>query len=337
MAVVQMHSVGELLYNFNNTVLIDSHWWVGNIYYSALRWATPFFIMLSGSIMLDPARPDSPGVFLRKRFNRVVPPFVFWSVIYLLYQYRGNFWEGNLPTWREVASKIIFEDVYYHLWFIPMIIGMYLLTPTFQIFIRNAKRIDIEYFLVFSFSVTALQHFIQNLLVVKYIGWLGYIGFYVLGYYLSKYPLRWKNTLYVLAILMIPVSAIGTWLLSRQAGAYDNKIFVYFSPNVIILTMAWFSFLCQTDWTKFALRFPRINRLMQWIAPYSFGIYFVHVLLIDSLKNGYLGPRTYYGQFFSIPVPFGLGAFLTAVVAAIWSCGVIYGLSQIPGMKRWIM
>ena len=337
LAVVQLHSVGETVFNFDPNLPFDERWWVGNLYYSALRWATPFFIMLSGSVMLTPGRSEPAGVFLRKRMSRILPPFALWSVVYLFYQYRGNIWDNNLPTWREVFNKVVFEDVYYHLWFIPMIIGMYLLTPTFQIFIRHAKRSDVEYFLVFSFLVTGLQHFIQNLLVVKYIGWMGYIGYYVLGYYLSQYTLRWEKWLYALAIVMLPLTAIGTWILTRQAGAYNNLVFVYFSPNVVIVSMALFYFLCKVDWQTFAARFPRINKVLLWLAPLSFGIYFVHVLIIDALKNGYLGPRTSYELFFGLPVPPVIGAFLVAIVVAVYASGLIFLLSKVPRLNRWIM
>lgn len=337
MAVVQMHAVGEAVFNFNPDAPFDERWWAGNLYYSALRWATPFFIMLSGSVMLTPGRVEPTGDFLRKRMNRILPPFVFWSVLYLLYQYRGNIWDDNLPTWREVFNKVVFEDVYYHLWFIPMIIGLYLLTPIFQIFIRHAKRFDIEYFLVFSFLVTGLQHFIQNLLVVKYIGWLGYIGFYVLGYYLSQYTIRWSKWLYALAILSIPFTAVVTWLLTKQAGAYNNLVFVYFSPNVVIMSAALFYYLCQKDWAAFAVRYPWLNGFMQWLAPLSFGIYFVHVMIIDALKNGYLGPNTAYYVFFGWPVPPMIGALLSAIVAAAYSMVLIFLLSKVPRLNRWIM
>ena len=337
LAVVQMHAVGEAVFNFDPNISYDERWWVGNVYYSALRWATPIFIMLSGSVMLTPGRVESTAGFLRKRMNRILPPFAFWSVLYLLYQYRGNIWDDNLPPWREVFNKVVFEDVYYHLWFIPMIIGLYLLTPIFQIFIRHAKRFDIEYFLVFSFLVTGLQHFIQNLLVVKYIGWLGYIGYYVLGYYLSQYTLRWSKWLYALAIISVPFTAVVTWMLTKQAGAYNNLVFVYFSPNVVIMSAALFYSLCQKDWAAFAVRFPWLNAFMQWLAPLSFGIYFVHVMIIDALKNGYFGPNTTYYLFFGVHIPPIIGALLSAVVAAAYSMVLIFLLSKVPRLNRWIM
>lgn len=338
LAVVQIHSVGDLLFTFDAVEAFEGRWWVGNLYCSFLRWATPFFILLSGSVMLPPSRKESPGKFLRKRMWRVLPPFALWSAVYLLYQYRGSFSDGNWPTWSEIGHKVFFEDVYYHLWFLPMIIGLYFLTPTFKVFVNKAKRSDIEYFLLFSFSVTALQHFLPNLFIVKYIGWLGYIGFYVLGYYLSRYTLPWKKYLYAAALLMPVLTFAATWMLSRQTGTYNDKFYIYFSPNVVIMTAAFFLFLREADWAAFAVRFPRLNKLILWFAPFSFGVYFIHVLLLDIFKNAYIGHVQITSEvFFNQPVAPYIGAFLQAVVVATCSVLIIALLNKIPVLRRWLM
>lgn len=337
-AVVQMHSVGELLFSFQPEASWEIRWWTGNIFYSALRWATPFFIMLSGSFMLAPSRDEPTGEFLKKRIGRVLIPFAFWSVVYLLYDNRGRIYDGNLPGWRVIRDKILFEDVYYHLWFIPMIVSLYLLTPVFRVWIKQAHRSDIEYFLGLSFCVTALQHLIPNLFVVKYVGWLGYIGFYVLGYYLCTYPVRRKSLIYALAIFMPALTAIGTWWLTAKAGAYDNKFYVYFSPNVVIMTFALFLFLRDYDWSGFADRHPRVNHWVNQFADLSFGVYFLHVLVLDVMKNGYEGQfRITYDTLFSATLNPLYGTVIQALIAIAISVGLIYLLSKIPFIKKWLM
>jgi len=337
-AVVQMHSVGELLFSFQPEASWDIRWWTGNIYYSALRWATPFFIMLSGTFMLNPTQEEPAGEFLKKRISRVLIPFSFWAIVYLLYENRGRIYDGNLPGWRAIRDKILFEDVYYHLWFIAMIVGLYLLTPTFRIWVKHAHRKDVEYFLGLSFSITALQHFFPNLFIVKYIGWLGYIGFYVLGYYISTYPIRWKPVIYTAAIFMPVLTAFGTWWLTSKAGAYDNKLYVYFSPNVVLMTFALFLFLKDYDWSGFSDRHPRINRIINRFAEISFGVYFLHVLVLDVMKNGYVGNiRNTYDVLFNQPVHPMYGTFLQAFLAVTISSGLILLLSKVPVLKKLLM
>lgn len=337
-AVVQMHSVGGFLYEFNPADPNNINFLTADAYYSCLRWGTPFFIMLSGMLLLNPSRPESTATFLRKRLSRVLIPFSFWGFIYLMYEYRGNFYYGHPLPWTEIGKKILFQDIYFHLWFIPMITGLYLLTPTFRIFIKNAQRRDIEYFLVLSFSITALQHFIQDLFVVKYIGWLGYIGFYVMGYYIGTYSIPWKKIAYTLALLMPVPTAIGTWWLTRQAGTYDNQIFVYFSPNVFIMAFALFLFLKEFDWPAFSVRYPRFNRAINHLAELSYGVYFIHVIILDVLKNGYIaGLHVTSVSFFNLPVHPAFGAFIQAILVVLLSLGMISLLRRVPVINKWLM
>ncbi len=339
LAVILIHSTGTYLHQFDPSAHLDIRWWTANVYCSLVRWATPFFILISGSVFLNPARTESPAQFLRKRVRRVFLPFAFWALVYLIYQYRGSFGGGEFPSAANLFEQIIFGEIYYHLWFIPMIMGMYLLTPTFRIFIQNARRSDIEYFLVLGFSITAIQHLLPGFFVVEYIGWLGYIGFYVLGYYLSAYslPQPWKKNLYGLALLMPVVTALGTWWLSLRAGKYDEKLFIYFSPNVVLMTMALFTWLKEFDWAAFAARHPRLDAAAHRFAALSFGIYFIHVLVLDILKNGYLGWHITSEVFFNQPVNPFLGALLQWALVALLSVGCIYLLSKIKGASKWLM
>jgi surface polysaccharide O-acyltransferase-like enzyme len=339
-AVVQMHSVGGYLYSFDPTANPDIQFITADIIYGHLRWATPFFILISGALLLNPSKQETISVFLKKRLHRVLIPFAFWGSIYLLYLYRGNIYFGTKPEWADVLNTIFYEDIYFHLWFIPMITGLYLLTPIFRIFIKNARRVDIEYFLVLSFTITAFQHFLPGIIFVKYIGWMGYIGFYVLGYYLSTFPIKlsWKKVIYPLALTMPLLGAYITWWLTVRAGEYDARVYVYSSPNVVIMIFALFLFLKDFDWATFATRYPRIHRLFNRLAELSYGIYFIHVLLIDVLKNGYIfGIKVTPHYFFNMYIHPAIGAPLVALTVIALSFFVISQLSKVVFMKKWLM
>ncbi|MBK8966094.1 MAG: acyltransferase [Saprospiraceae bacterium] len=339
-AVVQMHSVGGYLYTFDPTADPDVRFLTADIIYGHLRWATPFFILISGALLLNPSKQESISVFLKKRLRRVLIPFAFWGTIYLLYLYRGNMYYGTWPELKDVLNTIFYNDIYFHLWFIPMITGLYLLTPIFRIFIQNAKRSDIEYFLVLSFTITALQHFLPGIIFVKYIGWMGYIGFYVLGYYLSAFPIKrsWKKVIYPLALAMPLTGAFLTWWLTVQAGEYDARVFVYSSPNVVIMIFALFLFLKDFDWGTFATRYPRVHRAFNRLADLSYGVYFIHVLILDVIKNGYIfGIKVIPHYFFNIEIHPAIGAPLVGIVGILLSVLLISLLSRVVFMKKWLM
>jgi surface polysaccharide O-acyltransferase-like enzyme len=341
LAVILLHSSGELLYHFDAQKPFNTDFVTGVSYYSFLRWATPFFILISGTLMLNPKKFGENTVdFLKKRIKRILTPFAFWAIVYFIYENRYYFLEGKIPHKQLIINRIFFEDAYYHLWFIPMIVGMYFITPFLRVFLKSAKKSDIEYFLGLSFITSGIQNFYPTFFIVKYMGWFSYMGFYVLGHYLSTYPppQKTRKILYILGFTAILANGAATLLVSNWDHAYYNRFFIYICPSVGILTAAFFTYLHHINWENKASKFPNINALLLKINELSFGIYFIHVLILDLLKNGYLfqvkiGTNTFLDA--SIPPYFGV--LLTAASVFIISFGTISILKRIPYLQKVLM
>lgn len=339
-AVVQMHAIGGYLYWYNPDTPNDIKFITADIYYGHLRWATPFFIMLSGALLLRPGKEQALWPFLKKRLQRVLIPFAFWGTIYFLYLYRGDFYYGPLPTWGQMAETVLYKDIYFHLWFIPMIAGLYLVTPVLQVFTRHATRQQVAYFLALIFFFNACHLFVPGIFIVKHFSWFGYIGYYLLGYYIAAFPIaaKWKRVLYPIALAMPLLSAFVTWWMTVKTGAYHEKAFVYASPNILLMTGALFLFLRDFDWDAFANRYPRIHQAAMYVAGVSYGVYFVHPILLDVLKNGYFfGAHINPHTFFNYPVHIAFGGILTAIVAIVLSVGTITLLGKSATLKKWLM
>lgn len=338
LAMILLHSAGDLLYTFDEKNWADSYWWTGNLYDSAVRWCVPVFVMLSGSLLLSPTKEESIGDFLSKRMLRVAIPFLFWSAVYLAYDFRGFIRDHKMPWWPDVWHQFLFKDVYFHLWFIPMILGLYFLTPTFRVFLKAAKRVDIEYFLVFWFYVSVLQVNFSQFFLVKYIGWLAYIGYFMLGYYIKNYTIKSKYLLYGAAWVSLIVTIFGTWFLSLYYHGFNHEtaiFYLYLSPNVIFMGAALFMYWKDYDWASFAIRFPNIDRFVHWFSGLSFGVYLVHALILDVFKNGYLfGITLSSSRFFNIEghpywcVP------LFVIVTTGLSLALIWLMTRVPGLKK---
>lgn len=341
LAVITLHSSGESLLHFDAKNPFDINYVTGVFFYSFLRWATPFFILISGTLMLNAKKRDEDTLpFLKKRVSRILIPFVFWALIYYSYENRGAFLSGYLPSYVPFITRFFFEEVYYHLWFIQMILGLYILTPFLRVFLKSAKKSDIEYFLAVCFIASAVQNFYPTFFVIKYIGWFSFIGYYLLGHYLSTYPIpvRFRKWLYIGGILSVIGHIVGTLVVSNWQHAYYDHFFMYVSPTVIILTVALFTFLQNIDWQGFANKFPNINKVMLKINELSFGIYFIHVLILDLLKNGYVfNIKINYTSFLDIPVSPPIGVLATAFFVAFFSFLAIWGLQKWAFLRRFLM
>src|ERR1700761_6847314 len=80
-AVVCGHCCDMIL--FRPGAELTYNWWVCNIYDALTRWAVPAYIMLSGALLLDPARHEAPHEFYRKRLWRIGIPMAFFSVFFM--------------------------------------------------------------------------------------------------------------------------------------------------------------------------------------------------------------------------------------------------------------
>ena len=82
--VIVLHASTETVTVFNQMSPEGvTLWWTTNIYDSLARPAVPLFIMLSGMLLLQPAKlNESLGVFFKKRLNRIALPSCFWGSAY---------------------------------------------------------------------------------------------------------------------------------------------------------------------------------------------------------------------------------------------------------------
>ena len=337
LAVILLHCAGDLLYKFDLNNMNLSHWWTGNVYDSSVRWCVPMFVLLSGALLLRPAKEESIPDFLKKRMMRVFIPYLFWACVYVLYTNRGYLEKGQIPYFPDIFHKIFFEDVYYHLWFIPMILGLYFFTPIFRVFVRHATRYEIEYFLIFWFYVSTLQIYFPHFFVIKFIGWLAYIGYLVLGDYLHTFEISEKNTtlIYRVGWLSLAMTIWGTWQASAYFGVFADQFYQYLSPNVIFMAVAIFLAFKNYDWESFNARNVRFHRFIKWFSSISFGVYLVHVLLIDVFKNKYLfGIQNTAEHFFNTDIHPAAGVLLFTFLITIVSTLIIYVLNKIPYLKE---
>src|SRR5690554_5861581 len=121
--VVGVHVVSKII----NTGHVDEwEWQFANAIDSAIRWCVPVFFMLSGALLLTLKREDPIGEFLKRRLTKVIIPLIFWSGVYIAYK---MFEQGESFTVGQMFEIFFTDDVYYHLWFLYVIIGLYIMAP----------------------------------------------------------------------------------------------------------------------------------------------------------------------------------------------------------------
>jgi surface polysaccharide O-acyltransferase-like enzyme len=314
----------------------SSEWWAGAWWNALGRPAVPLFVMLSGFLLLgkDYPLPD----FLKRRFVRVLVPSLFWMAIYTFYDYHSH---GTPNTWTGAFRGLLQGPVYFHLWFIYLIIALYLLYPLLRPWVKQATDRDFWYFFIL-FAIGAWGYKIMDRFWGYHPGlymdmFTNHIGTFVMGYYFGHKPFAgetakgplapWRYT----ARQMLPVAltlivwgtvatAVGAhWAGTTYGPAFNPFFFDYLTPNVGIATIGWF-LLARVAWNS-----PALFAFEVAFAEASFGIYFAHVIIMDWwAESGYWHSKYHPAR--CIPVVTGLIALMTFVVVAL--------LRSFPGGKR---
>jgi len=185
-AVILLHVSAPILYKYGS--ISNFSWWIGNIYDSSVRFCVPIFLMLSGALMYPKTYELSD--FFKKRFSRILFPFVFWSLVYILHDLSIKFYNGDVMTMKEIAVVIftkVKDGASYHLWYIYMLIGIYMIFPIFQKWINNSTKKDIMYYLLVwgIVIIIGLPFFNRFKMNIDFRYFSGFLGYTILGYFLA--------------------------------------------------------------------------------------------------------------------------------------------------------
>lgn len=325
LAVIVLHvSSPPIFTEYNSLGKISINWWIANFYDSFSRFCVPLFIMITGALLL----PQQIGLklFLKKRLKRIILPFIFWSVVYLIFNFGlkiRKFGFGAMDNlWDWLYIQLI-QGTSIHLWYVYMIIGLYLFIPIIQPWIQQASNQAILYFLgIWLVTVLVNQLKIITISSPFDIGYFSsYLGYLVLGYYLAERVTVTKNLKKLSVIIFILgffATLLGTFWASQQQNFLSGDFYKYLTLNVIFESVGMFFFIKSwkanggnTSYTKIRI----------FINKYGFGIYLGHVLIINILSH--------FGIDYCLTTPW-LSIPFVSIVCLILTCFMIYILDKLP-------
>lgn len=330
--VIQVHA-GEPFYigEAGKVIAGENAHWV-NILNSIGRAAVPLFIMITGYFLL-PIK-ESTSQFFRKRFTRVLIPFVIWCVIYAFYQ----FFTGAVDL-KGAFLNILKIGVNYgteigHLWYIYMLIGLYLFAPIISPWIKSASRRSIEFFLCL-WSVSLCLPYI-HLLFPEVWGecywnstpmlyyFTGFLGYAVLGSYAKSYwskPSKWDVPA-GLALLIVgyAITYAGfSRLLDSTEYVRDLELtWAYDTVNVAMMGAGLFLLT-----KNIRVRSAALGKIITDVSLKSYGIYLLHIIVLTT-SQPFINELLPVAKYSIIP---------TSLVTLIVSYGIIKLISYLPKSK----
>lgn len=259
----------------------------------------PIFLMISGALLLG--RDYTLSDFMKRRFSRILIPFIFWALLLPICKMMFLGYDWTFTSFKE----LFFLKQY---WFIWMLIGSYLLLPIMNSFVKEFELKGLAYMLIIWFiGMIFLREFsfytIEQLFELHPMGWkeifAGYFGFFPLGYYLSvkKFNLSDKHMCWIgLAILVI---FTGINLAYTLINAPQNNTVTYYGYRRIVSTLQciglflfikYFSQYCEENGGSFKNKIysffkdTSVSKLILSISICSYGMYLVHYFWLYPLR-----------------------------------------------------
>jgi len=331
-----------IVLHVNNIVLAEWNsipvWWriSSNLYRSISVIAVPLFILASGQLLLD--KKESYVDFFYKRVRRIILPWLGWALFYFIWTiFIESKSIGNLNEAVSLLCYILFN--FY--WFIPMIAGLYFLTPLLRVFIKAATKKDLYYFVSIWFLIFSIIFFFQqffNVIIIPDLRQkmlflsIPYSGYFILGYLITKtlsFKISYKKIV-LLYIITILATFFCTFFTSQANSLLRNNFFDYMAPNIIIQTGVFFSLFSYQHKKIFSIT-PFLKLIIMNISKMSLGIYLSNKLIMDLVTSGLFSFKLDvlgFSPIFSVP--------LISLIVFLLSCILISCLRKIPFLKYFV-
>ena len=280
------------------------------------RFAVPVFVMISGALFLNPEKPVTLRMMLRKCIKRLVLLYFVWSFGYAVFQSAREYALFSGAYFVSVVRKT--ATGHYHMWYLRLCGILYLITPLLRRITAEKTRLDVLILTVFVFGV--LAELLQ--LPVPAGKYVGYLGCYCLGHRLHSMQISQKKVV-ALAFCGV-VSMIAAFLLGEAAQAMDFVSREWMPWCVLYSVAVFLVFKNNSNWIE------RVPTMMTWIkrlASCSLGMYLIHPAI-----NLLLSMAGFHALTFSplICVP------LCAVLVCGASFAVVSVMKKLPLVSRMV-
>ena len=232
------------------------------------------FFVISGSLLLN--NNLSTKEFIKRRFSKIVWPTLFWTLFYMAVKTINGTPMPSTPLKRFLSIPFTNQGLGV-LWFMYALAGLYLLTPILSQWLKKASKREVEFYLAL-WTVTLLYPYLSQFITITagkngiLYYFSGYVGYYVLGYYLSKHYIfrLWHVALALALAVLIPV---GLYSSGKEFDFYT----MLWSHTLPVASMAFAIYVLINQ-------LP--NKHIRWIelvSKMSFGIYFLHIFFMRDI------------------------------------------------------
>ncbi len=320
--------------NWHNTDVFTIEWKIFNLFDCLVRSAVPLFFMISGVLFLSKKSMPPLSALYKKNILKLLIIYVFWSVFYAI----DSVGIKNIFDLEQILYYIV--NAKYHLWYLPVLIGVYFILPILWIITRYEDGKYLKYtclmFFVFGImKVTLLDFEVLDYPLNQYFtkfsyALSGYSGYCLFAYLLDKYKLLFRKIstkllgimFLVIVLFVSQVNILYAQSLGEPTSLFYeyNTLFVFLEANILFLIY---------------LRLPRISMLEKYtelilkVSKNTLFVYLFHVFVIEKFSSCFHITSLSFYPMLSVPI--------LTIVIFIFCQMIAEILNKVPFIKTWLI
>ena len=289
------------------------------------RLGVPFFLMITGYLLLD-RKYDERKVrkFWSKNCFGLIAVTLIWIAIYIV---SLQFLTINQNISNPVeAGRILFS----HMWYMPMIIGIYITIPFVASAVQNFNEKTIlqvtSIFIILAFIIPLIttlleMHGIKNMNLESDLGFSGGIyGVYIILGYLIKKGVFKEISEYTLGIVATVSFMCGVLFQYYTFISGFPFLLWYESPFILLGSFSLFELISR-------LGTVRLYSGVKFLSKYAFAVFLIH--------NIYRIPLLSFITLIPLPTP--LQTIILWILLIILSYGTAILIYRIPIIGKYIL
>lgn len=335
-SVLLVHSC-EYAYSLKSNQILELGLFLQIVRITAIvvgRLGVPVFLMLSGYLLLD--RDYSSADKIRLFYKRNLLPLVVsaeaWVLIYTALRLIYGKHDFVLS---DLIKDLLFvkDNAFSHFWYMPMIIGLYLLIP----FVSNAiRKIDLKVIAIPMAVLLVLEFGIRTITIFdNAIGWElnlvkkvftdfsgGVYGAYViLGYFVKKDAFKKIKSWILFTGMLVSGVLTGFTLIYTLKKGYDYHLWYDFT-GVLICSLFMFELFSRINSDNKIVLF--FSKFITSVSVLSLGMYFIHKPVLSFIRYRIIDLGFYR--------PVNLALFFVIIFIVSYVLSLI--VSKIPKLRK---
>ena len=292
-----------------------------------LHFAVPVFFMISGALMLNPAKEMPIKKLCTRYILKYAAVIVVFGWAFAFLEQFFNTKSIKLVMFWDSFVNMLSGNTWDHMWYMYALMGAMLMIPVMRAIVKHFGDDEIKFFLIVGVIFLCILPIIKSYLKFSFGVELPFSSVYCLymlvGYWIDSKKLRISSKA---AIVIIAVSSLIIIASQVAYTVFDlpTKILVEYDSIIVAALSAALFALFKNNEEK--MQEKGISKFGQLLSSCSFGVYILHMLWINVIyKLIKLNPFKFE------PVIVTVGLWAVVVAASVLTTFV---LKKIPLVRK---